>query len=299
MQTHELHHGDGETIHLPKPTAAPMLLAAGLTLMLTSLVTNEAIGVLGLVMSFGGAWGWFREVLPVDNVIHVPVEAVEIEVTTSRVRQKQKPTGEMHRKVLPVESFQFSAGLQGGIAGGLAMIVPATLYSLVKYHSIWYAMNLLAAGGFVSWAGASNQFLSAFHWQGFLAAIAIHGTVSVLVGLLYGALLPMYPRYPIVTAGIVTPLIMTGILHFVAGVVSPILDARIDWLWFVISQIFFGLVCGFVVNLHTRVRTPQFRALPFAVRAGIHSDRPHDGKPNDPSERDREESAADHKDKVI
>jgi hypothetical protein len=40
----------------------------------------------------------------------------------------------------------------------------------------------------------------------------------------------------------------------------------------VISQIFFGLVCGYVVNLQARVRTPQFQALPFAVRAGLHGD---------------------------
>jgi hypothetical protein len=36
------------------------------------------------------------------------------------------------------------------------------------------------------------------------------------------------------------------------------------------------------VNLQTRVRTPQFRALPFAVRAGLHiapEEQPHDVKP--------------------
>ena len=52
---------------------------------------------------------------------------------------------------------------------------------------------------------------------------------------------------------------------------SPILNERIDWYWFIPSQIAFGLVCGFVVNLQTKVRTPQFQALPFAVRAGLHA----------------------------
>ena len=56
------------------------------------------------------------------------------------------------------------------------------------------------------------------------------------------------------------------------GIVSPILDQRIDWLWFTISQCAFGLVAGFVVNLDVKVRTPQFQALPFAVRAGLHTD---------------------------
>jgi hypothetical protein len=32
----------------------------------------------------------------------------------------------------------------------------------------------------------------------------------------------------------------------------------------------FGLVCGYVVNLQAKVRTRQFQALPFAIRAGLH-----------------------------
>ncbi len=48
------------------------------------------------------------------------------------------------------------------------------------------------------------------------------------------------------------------------------MNDRIDWYWFVPSQIAFGLVAGYVVNLQAKVRTPQFQALPFAVRAGLH-----------------------------
>jgi flagellar biosynthesis protein FliR len=94
--------------------------------------------------------------------------------------------------------------------------------------------------------------------------------------LLYGAMLPMFPRKPILTAGFIAPFLWTGILYSALGVISPILNARIDWLWFVISQIAFGLVCGFVVNLQVKVRTPQFRSLPFSVRAGIHADQPRE-----------------------
>jgi hypothetical protein len=177
-----------------------------------------------------------------------------------------------HRKLIPIETFSITAGIKGGLAGGTAMIVPAALFSFIRYHSIWYAMNLLAAGGFVSWAGQSDAFLAEFHLRGLVAASAIHGLASVLIGLLYGAMLPMFPRKPILTAGFIAPFLWTGILYSALGVISPILDARIDWLWFVVSQIAFGLVCGFVVNLQVKVRTPQFRSLPFSIRAGIHSD---------------------------
>jgi hypothetical protein len=49
--------------------------------------------------------------------------------------------------------------------------------------------------------------------------------------------------------------------------VDPVLNQWIDWLWFVISQIGFGIVAGLVVSGQDRVRTWQH--LPFAVRAGI------------------------------
>ena len=172
--------------------------------------------------------------------------------------------------MIPVETFQFTTGLKGGIAGGIAMIVPATIFSLLRYHSLWYATNLMAAGGFVSWADQSDQFLAQFHMQGLLAALAIHTVASLLVGLLYGAMLPMFPRWPILTAGFLAPLLWTGLLSSVLQIVSPILNSRIDWYWFVPSQIAFGLVAGYVVNLQTRVRTQQFQALPFALRAGVH-----------------------------
>ena len=171
------------------------------------------------------------------------------------------------------------------------MTVPAAAFSLLRYHSIWYATNLLAAGGFVSWAGASDAFLSEFHLRGLVAALIIHGVLSLLVGLLYGAMLHMFPRYPIVTAGFMVPLLFTGILYSALGIVSPILDQRIDWLWFVPSQIVFGLVCGFVVNLQAKVRTSQFQALPFAVRAGLHGDLDSlaSAKANDSDDRKRKD----------
>ncbi|MDQ2950418.1 MAG: hypothetical protein M3Y27_31510, partial [Acidobacteriota bacterium] len=248
----------------------PMVLALGLALMCTGLVTNAVIGLLGLILFVSSGAGWFRQVLPREHHVEIAVRTQEIQIVSSRRMIDRLPTSDMHRKLLPIETFRISTGIKGGIAGGLAMVIPAVLFSLIRYHSIWYAANLLAAGGFVSWVGVSDAFLSQFHMQGLLAAMAIHGLTSLLVGLLYGAMLPMYPKYPIVTAGLMVPLLFTGILHSTLGIVSPILNERIDWFWFVVSQVAFGLVCGFVVNLHTKVRTAQFQALPFAVRAGIH-----------------------------
>jgi hypothetical protein len=259
------------TIQLPAPTAWPMVLGLGIALMLAGMVTSWPISLLGLVMAVPAVVGWFFQVLPHEHHVYVGVRTDVMEIKSTREALAYLPLDEHHRKLLPLETFSIMAGVKGGIAGGLAMIVLATLYGLIKYHSVWYAANLLAAGGFVSWAGQSNAFLAQFHLEGLLAASAIHGLTSVLIGLLYGAMLPMYPKKPIVTAGFIAPLLWTGILHSTLGIISPILDRRIDWLWFVISQIAFGLVAGYVVNLQVKVRTPQFRSLPFSLRAGIHT----------------------------
>jgi hypothetical protein len=50
-------------------------------------------------------------------------------------------------------------------------------------------------------------------------------------------------------------------------VLNPVLNQKINWLWFVASQIGFGVVAGMVVSRQVRVRTWQY--LPLAVRAGF------------------------------
>jgi len=259
-------------VSLPAPTAWPMVLALGIALMLAGMVTHWAISLLGLLLALRAIWGWFFQVFPHEHHIMVPVHDAIIVIASTRTIRERISGNLTHRKLLPVETFSLTAGVRGGIAGGIAMIVPATVYGLIRYHSVWYAVNLLAAGGFVSWAGESNAFLAQFHIEGLLAATAIHVLASVLIGLLYGAMLPMFPWKPILTAGFIAPFLWTGILYSAIGVISPILNARINWPWFIVSQIAFGLVCGFVVNLHVKVRTPQFQALPFSVRAGLHGD---------------------------
>ena len=48
----------------------------------------------------------------------------------------------------------------------------------------------------------------------------------MLVGLLYGAMLPMWPKRPILLGGIVAPVLWTGLLHCAMGIVNPFLAAE-------------------------------------------------------------------------
>jgi hypothetical protein len=256
-------------VELPAPTAHPIVLALGATLIFAGLVLSPAVTALGAVLFVFSAVGWFRDVLPHEHHRTVKVTTAMVTIESTRSGVARLPIRKEHRQILPVERYTLGAGVQGGLAGGVAMIAPATLYGLLKYHSLWYAANLLAAVAIPDWARESTQFLAAFHLEGLLVAGLVHLLVSVLVGLLYGAILPMFPRKPILTAGFLAPVFWTGLLYATLEAVSPELNQRIDWLWFILSQIAFGLVAGFVVNLHVRVRTRQFQSLPFAVRAGL------------------------------
>ncbi len=263
------------TVELPAPTASPMVLAAGVTLLFAGLVTSASISVLGAVLFVAGSVGWFREVLPVEHHESVPVlgEAPPVATTRTSVAPFQI-AGELSRARLPVEIYPVSAGLKGGIAGGVAMALLAMLYGVVSEGSIWYPINLLAAGFFPAAVTATTRQLAAFHREAFVLAVAIHATTSIVVGLLYGATLPMLPRRPIVWGGIVAPLVWSGVLHSVLGIVNPVLEAHIDWLWFALSQMAFGIVAGIVVSLQERVGTWQH--LPLAVRAGVEATGIHD-----------------------
>jgi hypothetical protein len=273
------HHEQDGFVQLPTPTIWPLILALGITLGLFGLVTHWAITVLGLILAVRGAVGWFGQMFPHERHEPVTVSGEIVTISTSRTLARalrapepEPASAQGHRLVEPLKGYNLMVGLKGGIAGGVAMSVPAGIFGIIAYHSIWYPLNLLAAGGFISWASKSDEFLAQFHLQGLLAGLAIHAFSSILVGLLYGAMLPMFPRKPILTAGFVAPLIWTGILYTSLGILSPILDARIHWGWFVVSQFAFGLVAGYVVNLQVKVKDPEFQALPFAVRAGLHTD---------------------------
>jgi hypothetical protein len=254
-------------IELPAPTAWPFLLAAGLSLIFAALVTNIGLAYLGTLLSVASAVGWFRQVLPHEKHEAVEVVTVPVEVVTARARVARIEMTETHRAQLPLETYPVSSGILGGLAGGIAMIIPAELYGLLRFHSLWYTINLLGGMGAFGESNPTTAELSQFYLTAFLIACVIHLSTSLLVGLLYGALLPVWPKHPILLGGIVAPLLWTGLLHSILSIVNPFFNARISWPWFAASQLFFGIVAGWTVARRGRVR--RLAQFPLAVRLGL------------------------------
>jgi len=255
-------------IEVPAPTPWPLVLALGFTLLFTGLLTSASVSILGAVLALAGCVGWFREVLPHEHEEVVPVVREEVRVATKRRAVERIPVApEQVRAWLPVHTYPISAGVKGGWAGSVAMAALACTYGVLKAGSIWYPINLLAAAVYAQSQKLEAAQLNSFHADSFLIAVGLHGLVSTLVGLLYGAMLPMFPRRPIILGGLVGPVLWSGLLYTILGLLNPLLASRIDWFWFMASQVAFGLVAGFVVLRQSRVTTRE--NLPFALRAGI------------------------------
>lgn len=275
-ETHEAKPG---TVNLPAPTAWPIVLAFGITLLFAGLLTSPSVSILGSILFVTGCVGWFRDVLPHEREETVEVKLEAAAVSTLRREVERLPIApDLPRALLPLETYPLSAGIKGGLAGSVAMAVLACLYGLLKQGSVWYPINLLAATAYAQTLQFGTASLNAFHLTSFFLAVVIHLITSLLVGLLYGAMLPMFPRRPIFLGGIIAPILWTGLLRSILGLINPLLDARIDWLWFIASQFAFGIVAGLVVVRQERVRTRQF--VPFLMRAGIEAPGLTDEKPN-------------------
>jgi hypothetical protein len=255
-----------EKIEVPANTAWPIVMAFGLTLVFAGLVTADSVSILGAVLAVTGAVGWFREVLPIESHEFVPVVREEFAIQTDR-ETVERMVAEVPRAWLPIEIYPISAGIKGGLAGGAVMALLAALYGILSGHGIWYPMNLLVAGLFPGMAAETANQIGAFKLQQFLVAVPIHLMISILVGLLYGAMLPMAPRHPILLGGFVAPLLWCFLIYSGLAMINPVMNQRIDWLWFVLSQIGFGIVAGVIVARQERIRTRQ--PVLLAARMGI------------------------------
>jgi hypothetical protein len=89
----------------------------------------------------------------------------------------------------------------------------------------------------------------------------------------------MLPSRHTLWGGVVAPLLWTGLVWAVVDIVNPTLGTRVDWPWFVVSQMAFGLATGSVVARAHPLATMQTWSL--AARAGVEASRPRPKRERD------------------
>jgi hypothetical protein len=257
-----------DTVESPAPTAAPIFVAAGIAMLLGGVITSLAFCVAGAVLAVGGMAAWIvtltgparhvRQPLAPPDRRPRPIVPVEVGV------EKLRPGKAGYRLTLPEKYHPYSAGAKGGALGGVAMALTAIAYGVFSGHGPWYPINLLAGMVLWSYGALPTAELQQFRFDGLVAATVTHAVASVGVGLIYGVLLPTLPGRPIVSGGLVAPLLWTGAIYAFMGVLNPPLHEvvvhRSVLPWFVASQFVYGLVVGMVV-----IRSEQVYAEPIGA----------------------------------
>jgi hypothetical protein len=206
--------------------------------------------------------------VPKEELVAVAEAPAPIFVRSTRKVAHLQAGAEGHRVYIPITVHPYSAGLLGGALGGVGMAIIACLYGLIAQGSLWYPVNLLAAAALPSLAEAGPAELKAFHMSGFAIALLIHGIISLLVGLLYAAILPMMPsRFTAFWGSFLAPVLWTALVASTLHLTNPALNAKIAWGWFIASQVAFGLITGFIVAHSKEVETAQ--SWPLSARAGV------------------------------
>lgn len=250
-------------IEMPRPTAAPLILSAGIVLLALGVALSPAFAAIGAVLLVFGLANWIGQFLPGRGHAFEPRSPHDrqpqpIEPTIGAVETMQAGLPG-YRMRLPLEVQPVSAGIKGGIVAGLLMPIPALIWGHLSGHGIWYPINLLAGMIAPGIADMPVAELEEFRPVMFAAGTIIHVIMSLTLGLMYGVLLPALPPIfggQFFWGGVLMPLLWTGASYGLMGVVNPALQQRVDWPWFIASQFVFGVVAATVVISTEKIAIP-------------------------------------------
>jgi hypothetical protein len=242
-----------DSVEVPRPTAAPLVLALGLALLAAGVPFGAAFLVVGAAAVVLALSIWIVQLLPGRGHVHEPLAELARRPPTIAAApggvERLQPGMPGYRLRLPQDVHPVSAGIKGGIVGGAAMVVPALLWGLLSGHGLWYPVNLLAGMVLPGVGRMSVAELEQFNTALWVVALGIHGATSLVIGLIYGVLLPTLPSVPrpIAWGGLLMPIVWTGVSYVAMLVFSPALPAKVSWPWFIVSQLVFGITMPAVV----------------------------------------------------
>jgi hypothetical protein len=245
-----------DRIEVLRPSAAPLILAVGITLMGAGVALGLSMSLVGLVVFVAGLAAWIGNLLPGrGHDFEAPGPRPQPIAPAPGTVQQMQAGMPGYRMRLPLHVHPISAGIKGGIVGGLVMPIPALIWSLVNGHGVWYPINLLAGMVLSNVADMPPAELKEFQLPLFLVGLAIHIVMCLVIGLIYGVLLPTLPAIPKAFAwgALLMPLLWTGLTFGLMGVVNPVLQGGVRWPWFIASQFVFGIVLAAIVTSAARL----------------------------------------------
>ncbi|GIW83262.1 MAG: hypothetical protein KatS3mg105_5069 [Gemmatales bacterium] len=255
-----------ERLKMPRPTAWPMVLAAGVALIATGIATSLAVSAAGLAVFGIALAGWLSELRPGRGEVEVPWVPVARRAQPVAVSQRAVAAPREglpgHRVYFPEHVHPYSSGVVGGLVGGVAMAAVALAYGMFSGRGVWYPINMLSAVILTRYNAENVQAIEQFDLTSLLVATALHLVISLLVGLFYGILLPTLPTgamriAPVIWGGIIAPLLWSSVLYGFMEVINPVMSQHVAWPWFIASQFAYGIVAGWYVATTEQVPVTQ------------------------------------------
>ena len=243
-------------VKMPRPTAWPIVLGLGIALLALGVATEPAFSIVGGVLLAIGLVGWIVQLLPGRGHEHEALSELKAAPVTARpgMVEQLKPGVVGYRFQLPEKVHPISAGIKGGILGGLLMPIPAFIWAISSGHSLWFPVNLLAGLVLPGLPDMPRKELldqlGAFHPWGLVCGIILHVMMSIGFGLIGGVLLPTLPQIPggpVVFGSIILPLLWSGVSYGLMNLVNPLMSDFVDWRWYVVSQFVYGVATSIVI----------------------------------------------------
>src|SRR5581483_5094063 len=118
-----------QTVEMPRPNVWPMVLSLGIALMAAGVALNITFLIVGIAIFLVGLAGWISQLLPGrghhhEALVEPEKRAKPVEAVTGMVEQLH-PGRPGYRFQLPEKVHPISAGVKGGLLGGLVMPLPA------------------------------------------------------------------------------------------------------------------------------------------------------------------------------
>jgi hypothetical protein len=263
-----------DTVEMPRPTVAPLVLAAGVALLGAGIVFGVALAIVGALILAVGLGIWIGQLLPGQGHVRepqaLPVDRAQPPAPVLGAVEQLRAGMPGYRLRLPVAVHPTSAGVKGGVLGGLVMPIPALLWGAFSGHGLWYPVNLLAGMALPGLNDMSIEQLQEFHVTLFFAALVIHAAMSLVIGLVYGVLMPMLPELPkpLAWGGLLMPLLWTAVSFSLMSLVNPTLNRDVHWPSFILCQFFFGVIAA-LVFMRAPAADPRLSGVLGGIAGGL------------------------------
>ena len=258
-----------EHVELPANTIWPLVLALGVIFLAAGLATSSWFLIVGGALFAVSLAGWILLLLPGRGHIHELVDPALLTPPAITPRpgtiDSIRPGTLGYRLRLPERVHPISAGVKGGVVGGLLMPIPALIYGVASGRGLWFPVNLLAGMVLPGVDQMTAAQLSQFSLLYLVIGIIIHAVTSLVIGLMYGVLLPTLPQFrgsQLIWGGLLLPLLWTGASFSLMRVINPALNQHVEWFWFVVSQFVYGVAAAIVVIRSEKVYIPPAGAGP-------------------------------------